>query len=234
MCRSCFCEQMFACWACLMKGSTARTSFMNYFVVTSQRPEGRIIKVKTIFPFICGATVDTALFCVSSVWSAEAPQTCCSNLQVRRKSTRRDGLFQTVEKLRGAPRLDITNIFNGTIKGNFIIIGPALKPRDHSSLILLTFLFWFKPLNLQLLIFSPFGTAETLIKHHKFLPNNRFWAWLQFSLPFPPVSLAAINEFFCLVWSLTELFTLNIWQHWLRNKRSKLACLTAKLRAERS
>lgn len=39
MCRSCFCEQMFARRACLLNGPTARTSLLDYFVLTSQGAE---------------------------------------------------------------------------------------------------------------------------------------------------------------------------------------------------
>lgn len=39
MCRSCFCEQMFAGWVCLLNALTAGTSFMNYFVLRSEVAE---------------------------------------------------------------------------------------------------------------------------------------------------------------------------------------------------
>lgn len=41
MCRSSFCEQMFARCACLLKALTASSSFMNYFVLTSEAAERR-------------------------------------------------------------------------------------------------------------------------------------------------------------------------------------------------
>lgn len=43
MCRSCFCELMFARWAALLKARTAGTTVMNYFVLTSKAAETMVV-----------------------------------------------------------------------------------------------------------------------------------------------------------------------------------------------
>lgn len=56
MCRSCFCELMFARWACLLTALTAATAFMNYSVLTSVAAE-----MMAIIQWVCLFHIRAAL-----------------------------------------------------------------------------------------------------------------------------------------------------------------------------